>query len=86
MNMQVTKSSIIMVLWGGKENRAEYRFAVLSMCSFMDFFADNAPILRLEGLVIAFKDIQKGYWTFSKRHGHSLHCFKPSLECEYDFL
>jgi hypothetical protein len=32
----------------------------------MDFLADNAPVLRLEGLVIAFKDVQKGYWTFSK--------------------
>jgi hypothetical protein len=31
------------------------------MFSFMDLFADNALVLRSEGLVIAFKGVQKGY-------------------------
>jgi hypothetical protein len=46
----------------------------------MDFFADNALVLRSEGLVIAFKGVQKGYWTFSKPYGRGLHRFIASPE------
>jgi hypothetical protein len=52
----------------------------------MDFFADNAYVLRLEGLVIAFKDVQKGYWTFSMGHEHGLQCFITNLEMQTRFL
>jgi hypothetical protein len=43
-------------------------------------------ILRPEGLVIAFKGVQKGYWTFSKCYGHGLPCFITSSRMRTRFF
>ena len=44
-------------------------------------------VLQLEGLVLASKDVQKGYGTFSiERYGRCLHCFITRSEIEAQFF
>jgi hypothetical protein len=48
------------------KRREQSNVSLFYLCARSSISLQPMPTLRLEGLVIASKDVQKVYWTFSK--------------------